>query len=246
MSLGALAYTKNFESFNFDIEDMDAEGRGIGERYSDPVRGKSKATFGGSVLRTSGGVRQTMLSMSVFTVGGTSKIGRLESGSMSGTTILDPGEAGNDPWEYPFAVGTDIKLDALMKITSLAEYASIMNGATTGRNVVVVLTMGGSSITMPAKIQKSSHKTESSKIQSEDVSFSIKGSASLAATGDPLLISAIAGSANVPWSCDTGANVYSNADDDGAIVTSFGFNFASGQITKDNFQFQVCGQPTIS
>lgn len=244
ITLGGTAYTKTFKSFNCLKEDMEGDGRAIGERYQDPVRTKSKFTFGGSVLRTLAGVRQSMLSFTVFTIGGTSKLGRLESGSLSGTTVVDEFSAGNDPDEYPGAMGTDIEIRALMKITDSAEYQTIMAGNTAAREVLVVLTMGGASVTMPAKIRSVNHTTEGGKVQSEEVILTIKGSVALAVTGDTLLIAAIIGSAAIAFSADTGANVYSAVD--GAIITSFGFTFSNGQIIEDNFQFQACGPVTTT
>jgi len=244
VTLGVTAYTHNFKTFNAVIEDQDDAGQGIGERYADPVLGKSKFTFGGQVLRTLTGVRQSMLSFTVFTVGGTSKLGQLESGSMQGTTEIDMGEAGNDQWEYPFAMGTDITINARLKVTNTAAYMSLMTGNAAARNVQVVMTMGNFSITMPAKLSRVTHSTDQGKIQTEEVVLKIKGSSALASTGDPTLASAITGTASIAYSVDTGANVYTSAD--GCVVTSFGFDFSSGQIIRDNFEFQACGAVVVS
>lgn len=238
-------YTNTFRTLRVNYDDNTESGRSIAETYEEAVTTKSKMTFGGSLFRTVAGVRQTMLTMTLWTLGATVLLGRMRSGSIEGTTTLDEGSPGKDQWEYPFAMATDVTIKSMLQIESTAAMAAIMAGAPAGRLATLHIAMGGFAGDIPVNLTNCIHEVDAQKIQTEDITFKLKGTISpVGMSGDPVIVNALTGSASGAFSLDTGAKIYSAAD--GFVTTNFGMSFGSGQIIEDNFEFQAVGITTAT
>lgn len=251
LTLGTGTYTKNFENCRLMLEDEVTEGRGVGERYQDEVIVGSRATFSASVFRTVGGARQTNLTASVFSFGGTSYLGRMKSYTLTGTTVSDEGSGHADRWEYDFATGTNLQLSGTLQVATVAELMALQAGAISAKGVQVILASGGTRVTAPMQLRSASHNIDVERIQMEDVQFGMKGSTGLAVAAvapavnpDPIIASLLTGTASVAWSFDSGANVYTSAD--GALIQSFEIQGADNAIIRDMFEFKVQGEIQIS
>lgn len=234
-------YHRTFKNVTIDSRAVQQDGRSVAERHSQAVSTKAFLRFGGAVFRTVGGVRQSMLSFSVYSFGTMNLIGRLVSGRLQGNTILDEGSAGGDEYRYPIPQGTDISCQATLLIASHAEFAALMKQPISQRQLNLSMTMGGFACVLPMVLSGSVHSYDPTKNQVEDVDFALDGEINpLNVTGDPVLASAIVGSSVGSFELDTGAGTYTAVD--GCVVTDFGFNFADSQLIEDNFNFQAQGE----
>jgi hypothetical protein len=235
------SYHKIFEQVAIEIGDYETEGRGIAERYSDKVTGKSFARFSGSLFRTATGVRQTMLDMTVFSLGANVLFGRCRSGSLDITTVVDPCEGGGDQFESLAPVGTEYVVNGELQVSTTASLVTLMKGAIASRKLSLVIASTGFGCTLPMKLNNAVHGLQSAKVQTENFTCSSVQGTPSGVTGDPVLVSLITGTALGAVSINAGGNTHTFAS---ATVTQGSMRWNSGAIIMDNFSIQCQGAPT--
>ncbi len=240
-SIGAVDYLGLFKATSFDISPTIVEGKAVSQRHNRGVLAKRKFTFTTDELLTATGLRQTALNLTVFSVGGTSYLGEVKSGSLKISTTVKDGSGAADEWESPVAVGTAYEIQGKLQIASTAEFMVIAGGTGTGLSVATSLALGGSTFTAPMILSKSTHTIDVDDIQGQDITLTSRGLPTVA-TGNSVLASIALGTSLLAFDATTGAAEYAG----NAIVSEVNIQFSDGQIISASHSFACIGAPTIS
>ena len=244
-TVGGTDFIGLFKNASVDIEAMTQEGRAVSQRYGLAIPVKKNVSFSFDELITSSGggaIRQSNLNITVFSIGGTSYLGTLDSGSLKITTVCKDGSADPDEWEFNYAMGTEYEVEAeLFVATSATLLTAIAAAGITGLLVAVSISLGGSVVALPMTLTKGSHTTGEGEFQKQKVSLKGRG-APTTATGNPLVVSILTGTASIAYSLNTGANTYAGD----AIVKESGFTWANSQLITASHAFAGSGAPTVS
>jgi hypothetical protein len=242
LTIAGTDYKTQVKSCNIDLEVVTASGRAVTQRYGQDVPVKKRGSFSVTTMRTVTGTRQTNLSISVFTVGGTDYLGKLRSYTLNVTTVIDEASGLADEFESPQSTGTDYNVTSdLLVETSAALTKLIADAGVTGLAVQVVLTGGGGTISLPMILTASTHRTEDGKIQVENVRLSHNGTPT-SVTATSLLTLILTGAATATYSLDYGSNSYAGD----ALCTSATVQVSDGAIIDDTFNFTVLDNPVAT
>ncbi len=138
---------------NWDVDVETEDGSAINSRYGlhDPL--VRSASFDAELMVGSSGARKVGLDVTVWSIGGSDQIGRLESGSLRVRNQLGDAEGIADWDAYPQVMGTDIEFEGDMKVTATAAFwETLLTTAKADRanlNVVVSTTVAGVTLTAP-------------------------------------------------------------------------------------------------
>lgn len=137
-------------TWNWTTEVDSEDGGAINSRYGLHDALGSKTTFDGELLVGAAGARKTGLSVSVFSIGGSDQIGRLESGSLRFQNETFDGAGIADWGEYPQVIGTDFTAEGELMIDGTATWAEIMANATSQSALEVVASITVNSVNIQA------------------------------------------------------------------------------------------------
>ncbi|MCW5943311.1 MAG: hypothetical protein KIS66_13850 [Fimbriimonadaceae bacterium] len=125
-------------TYNWLTEVDSEDGGAINSRYAIHDALGSKTTFDGELLVGAAGARKTGLSVSLFSIGGSDQIGRLESGSLRFQNETFEAAGIGDWNDYPQIVGTEFTAEGELMIDGTATWAELMANATSQSTLEVV------------------------------------------------------------------------------------------------------------
>jgi hypothetical protein len=234
-----------FKNASIDLEAITQPGRAVSQRHQLAIPVKKKMAFSIEELITSTGgsaIRQSNLNVTVFTVGGTSHLATLDSGTLKVMTDTKDGSADADEWEYAYALGTDYEITAELFVATAAQLMSTIAAAgVSGLLVAVALTLGGTAFAAPMTLTADSHTTGEGDFQKVKITLKGRGTPTTA-TGNTLLVSILTGTAALAYSMNTGANTYAG----NAIIKDTTINWANSQLITASHSFEGCDAPTIT
>jgi hypothetical protein len=240
-TLGGTSFLGDTKSWDFQVDVTDDDCRVATDRYHVSVPVKKKLEFTIERIPHVTGVCQSNLSISVYTVGGTSYIGSLESGSISITTDTEDGSGAADLWEFPNTTGTDVEVQTNNFVTSNADLFQLaMANNITAIQVDVVLNLGAVTVSLPMTMTSASHRIEEGQLQMQNVTFKLQGEPN-SASGDAVVLEILTGDAYVSWVCDTDAGEYSG----NAIITQTSLNFNQAQLQSAQHTLANQGAPSF-
>jgi hypothetical protein len=241
-TLGGTNFLGDTKSWDFQVDVTDDDCRVATDRYHTSVPVKKKLEFTIERIPHVLGICQSNLSISVYTVGGTSFLGELESGSISITTDTADGSGVSDIWEFPNAVGTDVEIQTNNFVTDNADLFQLaMANNVSAIQVDVVLNLGPVSITLPMTMTSASHSIEEGQLQMQNVTFKLQGEPD-SASGDAVVLEILTGDAYVTWVCDTDAGEYTG---DG-LITQTTINFNGAQLQSLQHTLANQGAPSFA
>lgn len=219
------------------------DGKSLIDRYSEAAATKLKLTFSAEMFRGANLSRLSNLDVGVCTFGANAHIGELKSGTLSVDTKSQEGAGIKDKWSFPNSTGTDIELRGSMFVTTTAlELATIAGGTLANLSVACTLTINSQSIVLTGLITNATLRSSRDSILEYDVTIKLRGSGSLAAAGQTILVDAITGDAIVTYSINMDGNTYSG----NALITRASIDFSDGQLIRERFEFENQGTPTIA
>ena len=241
-TLGGVDFKGTVKSWDFNTEVITDDCRVAVERYHAAIAVKKRLEFTISRIPHVADACQSNLDISVFSVGGTSYLGALESGSMRITTDGVDGSGVADLWEFINAVGSDVEIQTTLKVSTQAalfQLASANNSS--GVAVEVILTIGETTVTLPMTMSAASHKIEEGALQMQDVTFKLRGTP-VDVDGDAMVIEILTGDAYVSWAIDSEAGQYSG----NAIITQTTLSFNNSQLQSLEHTLVNQGAPSIT
>lgn len=174
--------------WNVEVETED--GAAINSRYGlhDPL--VRSVSFDAELAVGSPGARKVGLDVTVWSIGGSDQIGRLESGSFTVRNELRDAEGIADFDAYPQVVGTDLEIEGEMKVTATAAFwQTLLSTAKADRanlNVVVSATVAGVTMTAPMLMNTAGLSLARRELAMERVRFQPRmTSAGMTAPTDP-------------------------------------------------------------
>lgn len=243
LSVAGTDWKDRLIDLNYGFEIQTEEGKSLQERYGQAVTTKIRNTFSLEMLRGASLSRETSLDVSVYTIGGNANVGTLESGEISVTTKSEDGSGVADKFTFPNSVGTDIEIRGTLFITTTAlDVTTAGSGTLANLKVACTVTINANAVVISGLIKSAVHKVTRDGIQRWDVTISLRGSGSLAAAGQTILVDAITGDGIVTYSLATGANTYAG----NALITRAAVSWSNGSVIKDRFDFEGQGTPTLS
>lgn len=241
-TIGGTDFLGDTKTWNFDIETITDDCRVASDRYHAAVPVKKRLEFTIERIPHVIGVCQSNLNVTVYSVGGASYLGELESGSISITSDSEDGSGVADIWEFPNVLGTDAEIQTNHFATTQAALFHLAGqNNITSVQVEVILTLGGTSVTLPMTMSAASHRIEAGQIQMQNVTFKLRGEP-VAATGDAILLEILTGDAFVTWVIQTGAGNYSG----NAIITRTNLSFNNAQLLSIEHTLANQGAPSIA
>lgn len=218
------------------------DGKSFVDRYSEAAATKYKLTFSTEMLRGANDARITNLDVTVFTIGGTAQIGNIKSGSINVETKASENAGIKDKWTFPNSTGTDIELRGTLFVTTVAtELATIGGGVLANLKVACTVTINAQSVVLAGLITNATLRATRDGVQEYDVTIKLRGSGSLAAAGQAILVDVITGDAIVTYSLNVDGNTYSG----NALIMRASVDFSDGQLLRERFEFENQGTPTL-
>lgn len=240
-TVGGTSFLGDTKTWDFSIDVSDDDCRVAEDRYHASVPTKKALTFSIERIPHVTGVCQSNLNISVWSIGGNSYLGELESGSISITTDTQDGSGVADIWQFPNSVGTDLEIQTNQFITTnSALFQLAAQNNISGIQVALIITLGGTSITVNGTMTAASHRIEAGQLQMTGVTFKLRGTPT-AATGDAIVLEILTGDSFVAWEIDTGAGAYSGD----AIITQTTINFNQAQLLSMQHTLANQGAPAI-
>lgn len=245
LSVGGTDLLGYWKSLDFTVTVQSEDGKGSSSRYSYAVATKKKFEFSLDHWLVSSAVRQTNLNITVFSVGGTSYLGDLDTGSIDIKTNTQDGSGAADLWETLNAAGTNITIKATKFVTTSPEIMAIAAAnSISGLPVTVNFTLGGYTYSAPMLLTAASHKIDGGKCQMEDITFELRGTPTTS-TGDTGVVDVVTGDAivtvNVTFNDATTDGTYSFD----AMILSTTVSFGNKQISSVSHKLQSQGAPTF-
>lgn len=240
-AIGGSSFLGVIQSGNFDIEVLTDDCQTISDRYHTAIPVKKRLTWNATKIPHVAGVCQSNLNVTVFSVDGTDFLGELESGSITISTDVTDGAGIADIYEFPNAQSTDVEVSTNLFTTSnhdIFQAAGANN--ITAVQVDVVVTVGGTSVTLPMTMTAASITLNTGEIQMQNVTFKLRGEPT-SATGDALVLDILTGDAYVSWAVDTDAGAYSG----NAIITGTSIQFNNSALVSMSHTFANQGNPGI-
>lgn len=240
-TLGGTDFLGSTKSWNFDIGVIDDDCRVAIERYHSSTPVKKKLEFSIERIPHVVGICQSNLNVTVNTVDGASFLGELDSGSITITTDTADGSGVGDLWEYQNALGTDVEIQSSYFVSDDADLF-ILAGQNniTSVQVDVVLTLGGTSVTLPMTMTAASLHIEEGQLQMQNVTLKLRGEPT-AVSGDAMVVEILTGDAYVSWAIETGAGDVSG----NALVSGTTINFNNAQLLSMEHTLANQGAPAF-
>ena len=244
LGLDAVASTATLESFSFNISPTEADGAGLGQAYGFAQLCKIATSIDAKCKMVGTTARTTNLDISVFSIGGVDYLGTLKSGSVKVVNATADGSGVADKFTYPNAVGSTITMTGKLLVPTVihALLTAAMSATITTRNVALVITIGGITVTAPMLLASVVHTATRGGLQELDITLSGRGTPTTPATPASIYVTAITGTAACTIWADTGAGQYGLT---GAripcIIEECSFDFADGAIVTNSWKFGLQG-----
>jgi hypothetical protein len=241
-TVGGVSFLGDTKTWDFAARITDDDCRVASDRYHSSQPVKKALEFTIERIPHVTGICQSNLHVSVYSVGGTSFLGELESGTININSDVEDGSGIADIWEFPNVLGTDFELQTNHFITSNADLfqAAIANNISEIQ-VTVIITLGPVSVTLPMTMTAANHRIEAGQIQMQNVTFKSQGEPD-AASGDAITLEILTGDAFVAWAIDTDAGAYSG----NAIITQTTINFNNAQLQTMEHTLANQGAPSFT
>lgn len=241
-TIGGTSFLGDTKTYNFDIETVTDDCRVAEDRYHSAIPVKKRLTFDIERILHVTAVCQSNLNVTVYSVGGSSYLGELDSGSVSFTSDVEDGSGVADIWEFPNVLGTDIEIQADHFVTTQAALFHLAGANNVSAiQVAVILTLGGVTVNCPMTMSAASHKIEAGQVQMQGVTFKLRGTPT-AVTGDDIIAEIATGDAYVAWAINTAAGQYSG----NAIITQTSLDFANSQLITMKHTLANQGAPSVT
>lgn len=256
-SVGALNFagSQNYKYLLTDIsintEDELEEGAGIGQTSSAEELVKSKNTisfttrmpvgaYGGTIQS-----KRKFLGATVLSLGGTSLLGVVESGSMSVTNTTEDDSAAGDLFECPAPGRVKVDFDLNVKIASVALFNRAMQATATpdtARLIALSMTFPGLTVTaQTVRVMSVNHSVNDDRAQMQNIKCSVYGAfdnTKIACT-DPIVTSILTGTSIVAFSVDLDGTPYTATE--GALVNKATLNFGNKKLNEISVDLDVRG-----
>lgn len=241
--LGGVSFLGDTKSWDFNIPVDDDDCRVAEDRYHASIPVKKALEFSIERIPHVSTICQSGLNISVYTVGGTSFLAQLESGSLTVTTDVVDGSGVADIWKWPNSVGTDVEIQTNHFVTTNAALFQLAaaNNITSIQVEVVITIPDVCEITLPMTMTAAGHKIESGQLQMQNCTFKLRGEPS-SVDGDPMLIEILTGDAYLSWNITTDGGIYSG----NAIITQTALNFNNAALLSMTHALANQGAPSYT
>lgn len=235
-------------SAQVSIDGVILNGAGIAEQFEKGIWAGGKGTVTCKIEHTTSSVPSTNLNVTAFSLGGSSYLGDLRTGTIRQTNPSAEGKGLADKWSFPNAVGgRKYELSGTLLVPSATALHALMTAAgseTIGdHTIATTMTIGSDTFACSCAIQNATHTGERGGLQ--EVSISLTGAATPGTVGSGLYGVAITGDALLSLVLDTEAGQYGTSGTPlTCFVSSMEISFADGQIVETSLTLEVQGRPT--
>lgn len=242
-TIGGVSFLGSTKSWDFAAQVETDDCRVAVERYHAAIPVRKGLEFTISRIPHVSNLCQSNLNISVYSVGGVSFLGDLESGSATITTDVVEGAGAADIWKWPNSVGSDVEIQTNNFVTDNADLfqLALENNITSVQVEVIITIPDVFEVTLPMTMTAASHHIEEGQLQMQNVSFKLRGEP-VAADGDAILLEILTGDAYVAWVCDTLAGAYSG----NAIITQTSLTFNNAALLSMEHTLGNQGAPSFT
>lgn len=251
-TLNAIALKDLFQDINFKADNETADGAGGADRYKfwQAVKQGQEVSITSHWPGSGSNVGAVSLDVSVWQPYGEGgdQLANWKSGSLKVTIPTEDRSSGSTFNKFPVAVsGQDVEFTATNVIAVSADaLALMMGGDIADMSVVTAITFNGEALEFNSLLSAAGHKIVKGKIQMQDTTVKIQGAPTDPTSDGTLLYIAMAGTGLVSLTSNTGGNTYATDEGQSLIITSYGLDWADGQITKETITLQVQGALAVT
>ena len=237
-------------SVSMSIDGTILNGSGIADQFVTAIWAGGKGTITAKINHLTSTAPSTNLNVTAWSVGGTSYVGDLRSGSLKFTNPSQEAKGIADSWAYPQAVGgRAMEGSGSLQVASATLLHGLMQkaaSATVGDHTLAfTMTIGADTFAGDVVIGNATHAAERGGIQEVNVSFQSKTTPSTVGSG--IYATCITGDALFSIVLDTKAGQYGTS---GAalvgFVSSLDISFSDGAIVEATITMEIQGQPTAT
>lgn len=231
-------------------ENKTEDGRGIADRYEYEIATKQSQSIDFTTMlsdATTG--KQTGLSLSLWSIGGTDYLGLVQQGTIDISCPTSDRSGIATFVDYPVSLATQVTVtcDQLV-LTSSAYLKALIDAADPTFQAAVSITYGTETFTAPMMVKSSKVSLSRGKFTMEKATFSLRGTPT-GPSDTTLMGLALIGSDEVAFSVDTGVGTYSSASGGTAAqacITKLTTTFNNGAITKQTGTISIQGAMTAA
>jgi hypothetical protein len=177
--VGANALLGQFKTLKHNVDMTTQDAKGLPDRYEKNQAVKRSRKFSINILRnaTLGAPRASALNLTVWDVGGSSRLGDIKDLTLTGSTKWQEGSACKDLDKYPVAVGTGFEVTASEFVSENADllYLASQTTSLSDYNVTVHVTIADIQFAMPMLLSAASLSIERDGVQMQDVTLKLRG-----------------------------------------------------------------------
>jgi len=232
-SLGGTDMLALLKAFSFQVENLQVDGAGLADRYSQFQTVKQSQTAEFTVfVNGSGGLRASNLDISVWSLGGTAYLGSVRSGQIEATTEFRERSSIADTYTFPNATRTHVQVRTEKLVVSAAAFTgALMTGSVASFNVTVAITFGGTAFSCPMTIRAARHTIERDEMQLEDVVLTLTGTPT-GPSDSSLMGNLLLGTSLITLSANTGGGTYATGSGQTALIRSLTASFRDASLIE--------------
>ena len=237
-------------SVSIAINGVEVNGSGIADQFVTAIWAGGKGTITAKLNHQTSGAASTNLNVTAWSVGGTSYVGDLRSGSIKITNPSTEVKGISDKWSYPQAVGgRSMEISGQLMVPAATVLNALMTKASSAtvsdHTLAFTSTIGGDTFAVDTILLNATHSAERGEVQQLDVQ--LKSSGTPSGTGSGIYTVAITGDALLSIVLDTEAGQYGTGGAAlVALVTSMDITFSDGAVVEVSLTLEVQGQPTVT
>jgi hypothetical protein len=242
-SIGGNSFLALAKMVKLSADNTMVDGGGLADRYETSIIAKQGQKYDFTVFQYNAeSIPCTNLDVSVFTVGGTSYLANMRSGSISVTTKTAEGSSIASGYKKPVPVRTQVEFTTdVLTLSESPFVATMISGTAAEMNVTVALTFGTTVFNCPMVMNAGSVTVNREETILENVTFSLAGTPT-GPSDSSLLGEILLGSSAFSVSLDTGADTFATSGGQTAILTRLNTTFADGAIIEQEGTLTVQGE----
>lgn len=252
LTIGGNSYLRNAEGVSFDFGFPLDDAHGIAMRHKHRVATKRRNTFTVPMFRYTNARPRTNLDVQLFDFGTEELLADLRSGSIRITTDTQEGSGLADEDTFPLPVGTNIEVSGSLLArggADLTVLAAIGDGALTGLEVTMAVTINGVAFAMPMVVSSASLSKQRGAPQAWEITMEPQATMTSDygitedMAGVPLFQSLISGSAFAAFSVVTADGLTLSGN---SVLLSGECAFDDQAVVRDTFEFEVQGALSVA
>jgi hypothetical protein len=249
-AVNSLNIIEQLQTLSISPDNTTVDARGIADRYAFKQVTKQKQSLDLSYhwYDSSTDLEATNLDITVWSIDGSAYLGELKSGTLDITNGAIEVSGIAESYEYVQTTSTEAVVTSNLLIITEGVWTYEMMAATNVSDfaVAVVITFAGESIHIPGVLKSSKHTIRRGEVQMEDVVIELQGTPTTPGDTTSLIYSMLIGSALVPFTVDTGANIYETASEQYAAMTRYNVRFADKNLIEQTLTLELQGGMTVT